>query len=163
MVRAAPGCPGDADEVANRADVRIQRFGSTASRPAEHDALGSGFAGNGGRARRLGLGHGLRCLRAQFCVGDGGGRRLRGRRLLCLQLPYLPLHGNHAIFEIADFLHECGSVRLRRCGLAGHSDRRSRAMQPKATQFPKSLRLSFENSPSGFRWSRHCDTVQGDE
>ncbi|PYX49224.1 MAG: hypothetical protein DMG76_37845 [Acidobacteria bacterium] len=47
------------------------------------------------------------------------------------KLTNLPLHGDYPILEIADLLHESGTVRLRRYGLAWIT------LVGIATQFPK--------------------------
>jgi hypothetical protein len=67
--------------------------------------------------------------------------------LLALQLSNLSLHGDHPIFEIADLLHEGGSVGLRLCGLARITLARITRQRDRSNALPKKPKTFIGNTP----------------
>ena len=124
-----------ADEVANRADVRIEGLGGAPSRSTQSPGLCAGLyaglcSGRGiwllsartafGSCWRLG---GLRGLGRRRLASSGLRSRalrsggLRRRHLLALHNTDLSFQRNDSVLKIPNLLHERGIIRLIRCRL----------------------------------------------
>src|SRR5205823_425180 len=102
--------PGANDEIADHADIRIQRLGGRAASATQTDIFSPASGSRRSRRTLFGSDLGLSRGRGGRSGRRGCRRRWRSWLWLCLELAKLAFQRHYAVFQVAHFLHQRSNI-----------------------------------------------------